>query len=276
LNNNRNNNRRRGRGNNRGGSNPSQSNRIDSRARGNAPQMLDKYRKLAQEAHLNDDRVQTEYYLQFADHYFRVMADMKAVKDDQRPRRDGERDQDGSDDDDDDGDDGYNRQDDRFGNRTGDRGGDRGAERQGPRRNPPGHREDSRRSDEAFAEEGMEGETGDQSRGENPFTRDAPKARQHKPREDKPAASPPTKSPTTARKPRKSADAADVANNDGGLDPDLLPPAIARVTRSAGPATADNAASADDEDGKTRPRGQLRTRTRPRDEGGEETLEAVG
>ena len=70
LNNNRNN-RRRGRGNrNQGGANSA--NRIDSRARGNAPQLLDKYKKLAQDAQHNGDRVQAEYYLQFADHYFRL------------------------------------------------------------------------------------------------------------------------------------------------------------------------------------------------------------
>src|SRR6478735_11105659 len=89
--NNRNNNRRRGRGNNRGGQGGgggNQGNRIDSRARGNAPQMLEKYRKMAHDASLNGDRVQTEYYLQFADHYFRVIADMRTQKDDQRPRRD--------------------------------------------------------------------------------------------------------------------------------------------------------------------------------------------
>lgn len=92
LNNNRSNNRRRGRGNNRsqGGG---QLNRIDSRARGNAPQLLEKYKKLAHDASLNGDRVQTEYYLQFADHYFRVIADTKARQDEQRVRRDEPRDQ---------------------------------------------------------------------------------------------------------------------------------------------------------------------------------------
>jgi hypothetical protein len=94
LNQNRNNNRRRGRGNNnrggQGGGGP-QGNRIDSRARGNAPQMLEKYRKLAHDASLNGDRVQTEYYLQFADHYFRVVADSRTQRDDQRPRQPGER-----------------------------------------------------------------------------------------------------------------------------------------------------------------------------------------
>jgi hypothetical protein len=85
LNNNNNrNNRRRGRGNRNQGGNGAQLNRIDSRARGNAPQMLDKYKKLAQDAHHNGDRVQMEYYLQFADHYFRVIADNKARVDEQR------------------------------------------------------------------------------------------------------------------------------------------------------------------------------------------------
>ena len=89
-NSNRGNNRRRGRGNNRqGGGGGQQLNRIDSRARGNAPQLLEKYRKLAHDAHLNGDRVQEEYYLQFADHYFRVIADQRQRQEEQRaPRQD--------------------------------------------------------------------------------------------------------------------------------------------------------------------------------------------
>jgi hypothetical protein len=98
-NNNRGNNRRRGRNNGNGngnGNNRSQGgqqiNRIDSRARGNAPQMLEKYKKLAHDAHLNGDRVAEEYNLQFADHYFRVMADQKQRQEDARqPRRDDHR-----------------------------------------------------------------------------------------------------------------------------------------------------------------------------------------
>lgn len=87
-----NNNRRRGRGNRQGGSGGGQQlNRIDSRARGNAPQLLEKYRKLAQDAHLNGDRVQAEYYLQFADHYFRVLADQRQRQEEQRGRPQGER-----------------------------------------------------------------------------------------------------------------------------------------------------------------------------------------
>lgn len=103
MNNNRSN-RRRGRGNrNQGGGN--QLNRIDSRARGNAPQLLDKYKKLAQDAQHNGDRVQAEYYLQFADHYFRVIADNKARQDEARAKRGDDRDQN----DDDDGDEFDNR-----------------------------------------------------------------------------------------------------------------------------------------------------------------------
>ncbi|MFN3990728.1 MAG: DUF4167 domain-containing protein [Erythrobacter sp.] len=86
MNNNRNN-RRRGRGNRNQAGNGNQVNRIDSRARGNAPQLLDKYKKLAQDAQHNGDRVQMEYYLQFADHYFRVIADNKARQEEARGRR---------------------------------------------------------------------------------------------------------------------------------------------------------------------------------------------
>lgn len=86
--NNRQSGRRRGRNNNNGSNNNrsqsggrggvDQANRIDSRARGNAAQMIEKYRNLARDAQLSGDRVQTEYYLQFADHYFRVLSDFRA------------------------------------------------------------------------------------------------------------------------------------------------------------------------------------------------------
>lgn len=75
-NNNNNNSNRSQSGGGRGG--VDQANRIDSRARGNAAQMIEKYRNLARDAQLAGDRVQTEYYLQFADHYFRVVSDFRA------------------------------------------------------------------------------------------------------------------------------------------------------------------------------------------------------
>ncbi len=37
--------------------------------------------------HLNGDRVQEEYYLQFADHYFRVLADARVRQEEQRAPR---------------------------------------------------------------------------------------------------------------------------------------------------------------------------------------------
>ena len=53
-------------------------NRIDNRARGNAAQLLEKYKNLARDAQMQGDRVNTEYYLQFADHYFRVLAETRS------------------------------------------------------------------------------------------------------------------------------------------------------------------------------------------------------
>ena len=66
---------------------PDNGNRIDNRARGNAAQLHEKYRNLAREAQMQGDRVNTEYYLQFADHYFRVLSDQRGRNDEQQPRR---------------------------------------------------------------------------------------------------------------------------------------------------------------------------------------------
>lgn len=74
---------------------PEQGNRIDNRARGNAAQLLEKYKALARDAQMASDRVMTEYYLQFADHYFRVLADTRARFDEQR-RPQGEQQQGGA------------------------------------------------------------------------------------------------------------------------------------------------------------------------------------
>lgn len=91
--------RRRGRGgqrqngtggnNNSGGSGrgPESGNRIDNRARGNAAQLLEKYKTLARDAQQAGDRVLTEYYLQFADHYFRVLSETRARYEENNPSR---------------------------------------------------------------------------------------------------------------------------------------------------------------------------------------------
>ncbi|WP_028968752.1 DUF4167 domain-containing protein [Sphingomonas sp. URHD0057] len=62
-------------------------NRQDNRQRGNAAQLLEKYKSMARDAQLAGDRVQTEYFLQFADHYFRVLGESRARFEDQNPRR---------------------------------------------------------------------------------------------------------------------------------------------------------------------------------------------
>jgi len=80
--------RRRGRGGQRGqnlGGQPG--NRQDNRQRGNAAQLLEKYKSMARDAQLAGDRVQTEYYLQFADHYFRVLSESRARFDEQNQQR---------------------------------------------------------------------------------------------------------------------------------------------------------------------------------------------
>ncbi len=53
----------------------------------NANQLFEKYKNLAMEAQRQGDRVNTEYYLQFADHYFRVLADQRGRFEDNQPRR---------------------------------------------------------------------------------------------------------------------------------------------------------------------------------------------
>src|SRR6476619_1848599 len=42
---------------------------------------------MARDAQLAGDRVQTEYFLQYADHYFRVLSESRARFEDQNPRR---------------------------------------------------------------------------------------------------------------------------------------------------------------------------------------------
>ncbi|MEP0189120.1 MAG: DUF4167 domain-containing protein [Erythrobacter sp.] len=198
MNNNRNN-RRRGRGNrnNQGGGN--QLNRIDSRARGNAPQLLDKYKKLAQDAQHNGDRVQAEYHLQFADHYFRVIADNKARQDEARAKRAEEREQSGeSGDDSEDGD--YRRRNNRRGRA----------------------RRDEGEAVDAEGEEGVEGEAADANADEGS---EEPKRRTRKPRGEGRSDNRGEGRPTRARKPR-STKAADTDDGDAGIDSTVLPPAI--------------------------------------------------
>lgn len=60
-------------------------NRNEVRVRGNAVQLLEKYRQLARDVSQAGDRVTAEYYLQYADHYYRVVNEFRQRQDEQRP-----------------------------------------------------------------------------------------------------------------------------------------------------------------------------------------------
>ncbi len=47
-----------------------------TRNKGNVSQQYNKYLKLAKEAFRSGDRVQSEYYYQFTDHYYRLMVEL--------------------------------------------------------------------------------------------------------------------------------------------------------------------------------------------------------
>ena len=54
-----------------------QGNRSEQKIRGNPKQLVEKYKNQAREALQSGDRTQAEYYLQFADHYHRVLNEMR-------------------------------------------------------------------------------------------------------------------------------------------------------------------------------------------------------
>jgi len=49
---------------------------FNTRSRGNVSQQYNKYLKLAKEASRSGDRIQSEYYYQFTDHYYRIMIEL--------------------------------------------------------------------------------------------------------------------------------------------------------------------------------------------------------
>ena len=49
---------------------------FNSRNKGNVSQQYNKYLKLAKEASRSGDRIQSEYYYQFTDHYYRIMVEL--------------------------------------------------------------------------------------------------------------------------------------------------------------------------------------------------------
>lgn len=90
--------RRRGRGGGGGGGGgpgiarvpgprPDMGNRNEVRVRGNAAQLLEKYRQLARDVSQAGDRVTAEYYMQYADHYYRVVNEFRQRENEQRPQQ---------------------------------------------------------------------------------------------------------------------------------------------------------------------------------------------
>ncbi|WP_120221915.1 DUF4167 domain-containing protein [Sphingopyxis sp. FD7] len=257
--NNRQSGRRRGRNNNnnnnrsqsggRGG--VDQANRIDSRARGNGAQMIEKYRNLARDAQLAGDRVLTEYYLQFADHYFRVVSDFRARQEEKAAANGQERshdrgreirgveDFDGHDDTDGDGD------------------GDNGTDDQSDERNDRGDRNDrnDRGQRDNRGNREPRGDQGDDSRGNRPSSRgrsrsrdDADSGNERDERSDDDAhdqKAEAERAPRAARRPTRRPRQNDSGETaDAGIDTAVLPPAIGRGERPADADGADEAPAA--------------------------------
>lgn len=224
--------RRRGRGNNRpqGGNRNGfdHQNRIDNRARGNAAQMLEKYRKLANDAQMNGDRVQTEYYLQFADHYFRVLADFQS----RQAARDGQQQ-------------GQHRW--------------REAEREALG--------DGDMVDTSQGEEGDQDDRDGGERFERNEQRRQPPQRQFEERRPREASDGDSEGSEARERPRRRAravPASDDRDTDVGIfDAAVLPPAIARGQEEV-PAEASGERSADDADGPAAEAPAPRKRGRPR------------
>lgn len=62
----------------KGGKSNGGGNRTENKVRGNPKQLLEKYKTQARDAIQAGDRITAEYYLQFADHYQRVLNEMQA------------------------------------------------------------------------------------------------------------------------------------------------------------------------------------------------------
>jgi Domain of unknown function (DUF4167) len=245
INNRQQNSRRRGRGNNNqrpqgsnngNARNQDNGNRIDNRSRGNAAQLLEKYKTLARDAQQSGDRVLTEYYLQFSDHYFRVLADTRARYEENQPRRDGGPDQ--SDpqtyDNGDDNDDGFDG--DEFDPRPQSRVQAPQAQPRYDREQPPqearertDNNEDRPRRDYGDRPRNNNGNGQDRAPRDD-YRRDAQPRQDQRPREDRPREERPVREerPRRDREPRPvRSDEREAASEPSTLSLDLLPPAIA-------------------------------------------------
>ncbi len=196
--------RRRGRGGQRSPNSPNRGadgNRIDNRARGNAAQLLEKYKNLARDAQMQGDRVNSEYYLQFADHYFRVLNENRA-----RFEENNRRQRDDSDEDEEyeaEGD-GRRQDEQRADEDRGDRNerGNRGDRNERGDRAERGERRNGRANGHANGAEQREGQSDESERNEA-AAEEAPKRRRGRPKRD-----------------------AAEAEAPAGIDADRLPPSL--------------------------------------------------
>lgn len=269
----RNNQNRRRRGGNNNGPRPQQmsggnnyGNRLDNRQRGNASQLLEKYRALARDAQQAGDRVTAEYYLQYADHYFRVLGDYreKAPNDGRQRNREfyeddatgynaNADDADGGDDDDQDGD----RSEDRSETAVDTRGDDNrsqwrddrgnantGRNRDAPREPRPDNRNDARNND-GRDRQGWSGQGAsrnrDDNRGEQRPREDRSRderprddrQRDERPRDERPRDDNRAERPRERRPEYQRPAPVDPVISDEGPIPGLPGPATLRVKRPA-------------------------------------------
>lgn len=227
-----NNGRRRGRGGQRqqgGGNNPNSGNRIDNRARGNAAQLLEKYKNLARDAQMAGDRVNTEYYLQFADHYFRVLAETRSRFEEQNPQQRRQRDEFDGDEDEFDGDEGVRGQE----GEAGDEGDEQSERQVRGDRNDRDNRDRGERNDRRPRRErdGRDNRDGRDARAGEGRNRDDRRERQ--PRgvegEETPVAANEDEAPAEERRTRRGRPRRDEASCGAGHGGDIaavLPPAL--------------------------------------------------
>ena len=269
--------RRRGRGNGpqrSGGGGQGQrdsGNRIDSRARGNAAQLLEKYKNMARDAQMSGDRVNTEYYLQFADHYFRVLADQRGRSEEQgQQRRQSRDDFDQFDPFDDFGDEGEPvRADEMQRAQEGDR--NQGERYQGDRQQNDRQQNDRQQNDRQRGERDARarGDQPREDRAERPrYDRDERQPRQ--PREDRPRFDRGERRPADARDDDQRAPRTGQPAYANDLDAPDLAPAVSQQATPAAAATPDATAE-------EAPRRRTRTRKLRDDtvEGGAAPAEAL-
>lgn len=248
---------------------------LDQRQRGNAAQLLEKYRNMARDATLQGDRVTAEYYFQYADHYYRVLNE-------NRPRAEVERQQRADwDRDFDNGDaqgarpDGGARDDDRDDRDADDSGarysldGDNSARAAAPNYEDGGRQRFDNGGRAAGSGNERPRERDDRTRGQ-PMRRDEPlrgDGRRDEPRRDEPRNEDVRRDDARRTEPRRDAPPRDVRASDDAIDPfrreparraperglrpdddangageiiaDLLPPAIGRSGEASGEASGD-------------------------------------